>query len=101
MATDFYKQSRDQQCLRLDAMKGTEERVSFCTNVMLDRGTVYDCAINAEGDAIVKAARSWWSRSFAPAPEHVDRNLGPVSVAIIPGTLQYCLVVGGLREGRG
>lgn len=77
--------------------------MSFCTNRMLDRGTVYDCVVDESGHAIVQRKSSWWAMSYIDLPIEADedRDLGPVKPYNISGSELYALAVGRLTEGKG
>lgn len=99
---DWYNGPRQKQLDRLESLKGTTELVPFCTRIMSDRGTVYYCRIDADGNAIVERAETWWAMSFADATEeHKGKVLGKVEVKQISGAIAFHLGVGYLQEGRG
>ena len=80
--------------------------VSFCTNVMLDRGKVYNCTIK-NGRAIVKTSESWNCMRFAEINHRIGEDLGEVVSTFISGTLQKTLAIKNDRgfvtmyQGRG
>lgn len=93
--------SRQDTADRLESLKGTDTIVPFCTNKMLDRGTVFHCLINEEGHAIVQRSSKWWSYSFTESTERVGDDLGEVVVSLISGSSYYQLKVGYFSEGQG
>ena len=93
--------TRDSQLARIEELKRADTLVSFCTNPMHSRGTVYRCYISPGGDAVVVSASDWWSRSFVDAPEYVGKVLGAVVPAPISGSLDWQMSVGQLKEGNG
>ncbi len=94
------EQMRDEQRARIEALTGTDRPVCFCTNTMLDRGTVYRCYIDADGNAVAFEKYGWWAMSFSETTPD-NTNLGPVKAQQVSGSLCYTLVVGRYTEGTG
>jgi hypothetical protein len=80
-----------------------DAKLSFCTNYMMDRGTVYHCLVNEAGHAIVQSKQGWWSTTFFSKDILPDENvdLGKIEAVQISGSLDYGLKVKGMREGKG
>jgi hypothetical protein len=95
-----YDQAKLEQQTRLEALKGSDGVVSFCTNIMMSRGTIYDCRIDSAGNAIAFRTRTWWAMSFSENKK-IDKNLGAVIASQVSGSLTFRLAVGHLKEGRG
>lgn len=63
--------------------------VSFCTNTMLSRGTIYKCRI-INRRAIAFHSQGWWAMNFAD-PQPIDQDLGEVRPIQYCGMLFYTL----------
>lgn len=64
-----WEESRSEIEADIIATTGSDRVVSFCTNVMLSRGTVYDCHVDEQGQAIAFQSRCWHAMSYSdPVP---------------------------------
>ena len=57
-------ESQSKESERLESLKGSDVLVPFSTRKMADRGKVFHCKIDSEGNAIVVKAEEWWAMSF-------------------------------------
>lgn len=89
-------QAQAAQEARLAALSGTDGIVSFCTNTMLSRGTIYVCRIDTCGHAIAYETYRWWAMAFSER-KPCDMDLGLVVV----GDMGHSLAVGQYQEGQG
>lgn len=87
---------------RLEAIKDEGKTINFCSNVMLDRGSVYTCTINENGEAVIVTKHTWWSCSFSePTTTRAGEILGKVTIERNNGCSGFHPACGKLKEGRG
>lgn len=85
----------------LDKVREQGGHISFCTNSMMSRGTVYHCKVDEEGDAIIQSTQQWWSMQYTPHDEtKKGRVLGKIKRCYLPNHNRH-FKVNGLCEGRG
>lgn len=87
---------------RLDDLIQSGGEICFCSNTMLDRGSVYTCTINENGEAIIKSKHTWWSCKFSdPTTDRAGEILGKITIERMNGCEGFRPCCGGLKEGRG
>jgi hypothetical protein len=77
------------------------QKLSFCTNTMIDRGTVFHVR-NEGGNAIIESVQTWWAMVYSKKDtSRAGEILGKIELKTVPGTLTKRYAVGNLREGCG
>lgn len=95
-----FEENRQRVLDDIEASKGTDRVVYFCTNRMLAKGTVYHCRIDDNGVAVAFQKQIFWGMGYTE-PMNSSKVLGAVTPSQISGQSRFCMSAGGLMQGQG
>jgi len=85
----------------LDKIRSGYNRISFCTNAMVGRGTVFHCHVDENYNAVIDSTQSWWAMSYSEQDKSkAGQILGKIEKCYLPNHGGH-FKVGHLCEGRG